>query len=79
MWEITRHDVKVAEEVVIENGDRWVRVTWVNGSHTANVFDESGREIDCFTFGWEKDKATGLDFADSLNAWMESADTVEEW
>lgn len=81
MWEITRHDVTVAEEVTIKNRGRWVKVTWVRGSHTANVFDESGREIDCFTFGWEKDKATGLDFSDSLNSWMENANLIplEEW
>lgn len=73
MWKIT------GQEVTIRSGDRMVTVKWGTYTHTANVFDETGREIDCFTFAWEKDEATSADFMDALASWVESANTVEEW
>jgi hypothetical protein len=73
MWQVTR------QEVTLKNGKRTVVVKWGTYTHTANVFDESGREIDCFTFAWEKDEAASADFMDALNSWMADADTVEVW
>jgi hypothetical protein len=63
----------------VTNGERDIKIRWRVGSHTANVFDESGREIDCFTFAWAKDEAAEFDFRDSALSWIDSANTVEEW
>lgn len=47
-----------------------VVVRWTKGSHTANVFGEGG-EFDCFTFAWEKNTPSQLDFTTALQSWME--------
>lgn len=46
-----------------------VTVEWHKGSHTANVFDGRGN-IDCFTFAWQKDKASMLDFTTALHSYL---------
>ena len=40
--------------IVYPTADMSYSLRW-NGGHTVNIF-EHHREIDCFTFGWEKDK-----------------------
>ena len=42
---------------------------WDKGSHTVNVW-QGGTEIDCYTFAWEKDKPSMLDFTTSLLNWL---------
>jgi len=38
-----------------------LQIVW-NGSHTANVYNWLNNEIDVFTFSFEKNKPTALDF-----------------
>jgi hypothetical protein len=38
-------------------------IVW-NGGHTANVW-KNGREIDVFTFSWEQNDPTAIDFVDA--------------
>ena len=45
-------------------------IDWTKGTHTANVF-ENGLEVDVFTFGWEKDKPSMLDFTLALQGYIE--------
>lgn len=36
-----------------------------NGGHTCNIYKET-KEVDCFTFGWEKDQPSENDFLIAL-------------
>jgi hypothetical protein len=40
---------------------RDLTIRYILGSHTANVY-LYGREVDCFTFAWEKDRTNFADF-----------------
>lgn len=42
---------------------------WDRGSHTVNVW-HGGTEIDCYTFGWEKNKTSMLDFTTALASYL---------
>lgn len=42
-----------------------------NGSHTANVTAKDG-SIDCFTFAFEKDRASYLDFLSATLSYLEA-------
>ena len=44
---------------------------WTKGSHTVNVW-QGGTEIDCYTFAWEKDRTSMLDFTTSLQSYLEN-------
>lgn len=50
-------------------------VIWHKGTHTANVYPEHG-EPDCFTFSWEKNTTTMLDFTTALQNWIEYSQEV---
>ena len=43
-------------------------IRWMNGTHTANVFDVlmPFEEIDTFTFAWHKDSPDVVDFTEAL-------------
>ena len=43
---------------------------WDKGSHTVNVW-QGGTEVDCYTFAWEKDRASMLDFTTALATYLE--------
>lgn len=43
---------------------------WDKGSHTVNVW-QGGHEIDCYTFAWEKNKTSMLDFTTALVSYLE--------
>lgn len=48
-------------------------VTWIRGSHTANVHAYATDPIhahDAFTFAWEKDSPTEKDFRSALNSYL---------
>jgi len=49
-----------------------IGVTWLKGSHTANVWDgwKSVNAVDCFSFAWEKNVTSMLDFTTALESWM---------
>lgn len=42
---------------------------WVKGSHYAGIWNE-GIEIDCYTFAWEKNRASMLDFTTALVSYL---------
>lgn len=42
-----------------------VRHEWRKGSHTVNIY-QGVQEIDCYTFAWEKNTTTMLDFTTAL-------------
>ena len=50
-----------------------VGVVWLKGSHTANVYDgwNSTNPVDCFTFAWEKNLTSQLDFTTALQSHIE--------
>lgn len=50
-----------------------VGVVWLKGSHTANIYQgwESRSPIDCFTFAFEKNRTTQLDFTSALQTHLE--------
>jgi hypothetical protein len=50
-----------------------LQIVW-NGSHTANVYNYLNNELDVFTFSFEKDKTTALDF---VNATISHLNYVE--
>ena len=52
-------------------------VEWVKGTHTAYVHSGSGRIVDAFSFSWEKNSPTMLDFTESLHTWLDYY--WEEW
>ena len=47
------------------------RVEWIKGSHTANVLSNTGMALDAFTFAWDKDRASMLDFTTALVSYLE--------
>lgn len=49
-----------------------VGVVWLKGSHTANVYDgwKSANNVDCFSFSFEKNETSMLDFTTALESWM---------
>lgn len=46
------------------------RVEWIKGSHTANVLSNTGEALDVFTFAWDKDRTSMLDFTTSLHTYL---------
>jgi hypothetical protein len=50
-----------------------IGVVWLKGSHTANVYQgwKSTNPIDCFTFAFEKNRTTQLDFTSALQTHIE--------
>jgi hypothetical protein len=54
---------------------RQTRVDWLKGSHTANVFrGHDAYAYDVFTFAFEKNRASMLDFTTALESWMNYVD-----
>ena len=55
-----------------------VGVVWLKGSHTANVYQgwKSTNAIDCFTFAWEKNLTSQLDFTTALQSHIEYMEEV---
>lgn len=49
------------------------RVEWIKGSHTANVLSNTGEALDVFTFAWEKNRPTMLDFTTALEGYLADA------
>lgn len=45
---------------------------WTKGSHTVNVW-KGGKEIDCYTFAWEKNRTSMLDFTSALEGYLSNA------
>ncbi len=47
-------------------------VVWYKGSHYANVYEgfTSTNPIDCFSFAWEKDRTSMLDFTSALERFV---------
>jgi hypothetical protein len=47
-------------------------VVWAKGSHYANVYEgwNSPNNIDCFSFAFEKNKTSMLDFTESLAVYL---------
>lgn len=62
--------MKVSVSVIDASGEECATIKWREGSHYANAFDVSGREIDCFTFAWAQDEATRADFFCALDVWV---------
>ena len=66
---------------IISKSDRFIafplrnmgRVEWIKGSHTANVLSNTGEALDVFTFAWEKDRASMLDFTTALEGYLADA------
>lgn len=62
---------------IISNGDTMTAYhglasfEWVKGSHTANVLSNTGEALDVFTFAWEKDRASMLDFTTALQTHLD--------
>ena len=48
------------------------RIEWIKGSHTANIYTIRGN-VDCFTFAFEKNKTTQLDFTSALESYLMGA------
>ena len=50
-----------------------VGVVWYKGSHYANVYEgfNSPNPIDCFSFAWEKNRTSQLDFTSALQTHIE--------
>ena len=63
---------------ILSNGEamfaftRDFTVEWIIGSHTANVTGPNG-SMDCFTFSWEKNRPSMLDFTTSLHTYLSEA------
>lgn len=54
---------------------RQTRVDWLKGSHTAHVYRaHDAYAYDVFTFAFEKDRASMLDFTESLENWIKDND-----
>lgn len=43
-----------------------------NGSHTVEIKNYLGNVLDVFTFGFEKDKPTALDFSTAAQSYLEN-------
>ena len=50
-----------------------VGVVWCKGSHYANIYEgwNSTNPIDCFSFAWEKNRTSQLDFTRALQSHIE--------
>ena len=50
-----------------------VGVVWYKGSHYANIYEgfNSPNPIDCFSFAWEKNRTSQLDFTSALQTHIE--------
>jgi hypothetical protein len=46
-------------------------IEWVKGTHTAHCVNGAGRIVDVFTFSWEKNKTTMLDFTQAAQNFIE--------
>lgn len=46
------------------------QIVW-NGSHTANVYNYLGNELDVFTFSFEKNKVSATDFVSAAISYLE--------
>jgi len=46
-------------------------IRWIKGTHTAEVFRNDDLAYDVFTFGWEKNNPSMLDFTTSLQNYLE--------
>lgn len=53
------------------------RITWSKGGHYANISTpnyhhnfETWSNIDCFSFAWEKNRTSMLDFTTALESWI---------
>ena len=44
-----------------------------NGSHTVEIKNHLGNILDVFTFGFEKNRPTYLDFSIAAQSWLENA------
>ena len=60
-----------------EVGFLGARVTWSKGGHYANIstpnyYDnfETYTNVDCFSFAWEKNRTSMLDFTTALESWI---------
>ena len=53
-----------------------IGVVWFKGSHTANVYDGWGsvNNVDCFSFSFEKNETSMLDFTTALESWASYAE-----
>ena len=51
----------------------WVEHKWLKGGHTVNVFSNRGKELDCYTFAWEKNRPSMLDFTTALESYLSEA------
>ena len=50
-------------------------VKWIKGTHTAEVWPkDNGFAFDVFTFAWEKNNPSMLDFTTSLQNYLEYVD-----
>ena len=45
-------------------------ILW-NGSHTGHVYSRNGLEMDIFTFAFEKNNPTALDFSEAAHGYLE--------
>ena len=46
-------------------------IEWVKGTHTAHCVNGGGRVVDVFTFSFEKNKPTMVDFLSSAQSFIE--------
>ena len=55
-----------------------IGVVWFKGSHYANVYDGWGsvNNVDCFSFSFEKNETSMLDFTTALESWMNYVDAA---
>lgn len=42
---------------------------WNKGSHTVNIY-YGNKEVDCYTFAWEKNNPSMLDFTTALQSYL---------
>jgi hypothetical protein len=49
-----------------------IGVVWFKGSHYANIYDgwNSPNPVDCFSFAFEKNKTSMLDFTSTLESYL---------
>jgi len=45
-------------------------IAWSKGSHYADILDAQGKVQDLFSFGWEKNTTSMLDFTESLHNYL---------
>lgn len=51
--------------------DNGKRIGWPKGSHMAHIYNSAGDEIDVFSFSWEKNNPSMLDFTTALQSHLE--------